>query len=77
MRGRTHSVRFDVDILISRPELLQTIEYCLTLWLPWGAPSLFQHNPAISPGKVFGLLAGSVYEMEAAILVWIQMVFSV
>lgn len=77
MKGRTHSIRFVVDVLISRPELLQTIEYCLILWLPRGARSLFQYNPAISFGKSFDLLVGSVYETEVAILVWIQMVFSV
>lgn len=70
-------MRFDVDVLMSRPELLQTGEHCLMPWSPWEAPRLFQYKPALPPGDVFGLLVGSVYEMEAAISVWIQLVFSV
>lgn len=46
MKG-VHNVRFEVDILISRPELLHIIEYHLIKWVPWEAPYLFQYNAAI------------------------------
>lgn len=41
MKGRVLNIEFDVVILVSRPELLQTIECRLFKWLPWEAPNVF------------------------------------
>lgn len=68
-----HNIRSDIDILISRPELLQTMEYCFIKWVRWEAPNLLQYNATNFPWNVSGLLIVSVYEAQkAAILVLIQ-----